>query len=194
MTAPTTPAAPRTPEEVAAGLDLSDESRALLKPGVTTEVYFDELVKAGHLTDAVRYVARLLPAKRAVWWGSLCVWAVRRSQPKAAADAVLRAVVTWLLAPTDENRRAAEAAGRAAGANTPAGMVGTAAFLTEGSMSAPKQPEVLPEPHFSPALVAGAVLAAARLAGAAKTDAMLRQFLALAVDVYRGTNTWEGKA
>jgi hypothetical protein len=134
-----------------------------------------------------------MPAKRAAWWGCLCLWTVARPQPKAAAEAALRAVVTWLLTPTDETRRAAAAAGQAAGANTPAGMLGTAAFLCEGSMSAPKQPEVLPEPHLSGTLASGAVLTVARQAGAAKTAGLLRQFLALAVDVYRGANSWEGR-
>jgi hypothetical protein len=184
----------RTPQEVCDGLDLHDESRALLRPGLTAEGYFDELIKAGQVADAVRYVSRLLPAKRSVWWGSLCVWAVARPQPKPAAEAALQAVVTWLLTPTDENRRAAGAAGQESGPHTPAGMLASAAFLSEGSMSPPKQPEVLPKPHFTSAMVSGAVLGAARMAGVAKTARLMRQFLALAVDVYRGTNTWEAKA
>jgi hypothetical protein len=188
------PPAPRSPQEVCDGLDLSDEARALLRPKISAEVYFDDLIKAGHHADAIRYVARLMPAKRAVWWGCLCTWAVARPQPKPAAEDALRAAVAWLLAPTDENRRAAGTAGLNAGPNTPAGMLGSAAFVSEGSMSAPKQPEVLPEPHLPGSLVAGAVITAARQAGAAKTAGLFRQFLALAVDVYRGANSWERKA
>ena len=186
MTTATKPAV-----EVCRGIDLSDEGAKLLSGNPTGQQFFDALNKAGLYTDAVRVLARLLAPRDGVWWGCLCAWAVGRSP---AGEASIQAAVRWLQDPTDAHRRAAGDAGKTAGPATAAGMVGTAAFLAEGSMSPAGQTDVPTKPELTPKLVSSAVLAAARSSGAAATAPHLRQYLAIGVDVFRGTNRWTTSA
>lgn len=179
--------------EVAGDMKLSDEGRKLLRPDITAVEFFDRLVRAELFPDAVRLIARAMTAKEAVWWGVLCVWATARPRPAAKVEAALQAVVKWHREPTDANRRAAGAAGTAVGSVTPVGLVAAAALFADGSLAPAGQPEVKPDPHLSATLVAEAVLALSRSAGfAPQGGPLLRQFLAVAVDVFRGTNRPNG--
>ncbi|WP_439630191.1 DUF6931 family protein [Gemmata sp.] len=188
-TRPPTPAA-----ELVRDLKLSEDGRSLLRPEMTGAEFFDALVRARLLPDAARLIARAMLPREAVWWGALCVWATAGPQPAVRPEAAVRAAVTWLREPTDVNRRAAGAAGTAAGPTTPAGLVATAAFLADGSLAPDGQPEVRADPHLPATLVAEAVLNLSRAAGPAPPGGpLLRQFLAVAVDVFRGTNTSHGK-
>ncbi len=188
--APAPAAPPKTPRELSEGLDLSDEAKARLTPGVTSAAYFDALVAAALYPDAIRFTARLMDKPQAVWWGCLCAWHAARGGATDEEKAALKAVVVWLRGPTDEARRAAGDAGKAAGGTTPAGMLGYAAFMAEGSMSPPGKPEVPPKPTFTADFVAQAVLGASRKGGAAGVRDRQKTFLTRAVEVIRGTNKW----
>jgi len=186
---------PRPAQELVGDLKLSDDGRKLLRPDMTVVEYFDALVKARQFPDAVRFVARVMTPKQAVWWGTLCIWATARPQPTTKMAAAVHAVGKWLREPSDVNRRAAGVAGTAVGSTTPAGLIATAAFLAEGSLAPEGKFEVKPDPRLSATLVAEAVLALSRSAGHAPSGGpLVRQFLVIAVDVFRGTNTPEGKA
>lgn len=179
----------KSAQETVGDMKLSDDGRKLLRPDLTGVEFFDQLVKAKLFSDAVRLIARVMTTKEAVWWGVLCVWTTARPRPAAPTDGAVRAVMTWLREPTDANRRAAGKAGTAAGATTPIGLVATAALMADGSLTPAGQPEVKPDPNLPATLVAEAVLALSRTAGAATPGGpLLRQFLAIAVDVFHGTN------
>jgi len=176
-------------------MKLSDEGRTLLRPEMTGVEFFDVLVKARLFPDAVRFMARAMTPKQAVWWGALCVWSTARPQPAPKTEAAVRAAVKWLREPTDENRRAAGTIGTSVGTETPAGIIATAAFLAEGSVAPEGQPEVKADPCMPGTLVAEAVLNLSRSAGHEPAGGpLVRQFLVIAVDVFRGTNTPEGKS
>lgn len=184
---------PRLAVDVCRDFELSDEAKKLLAPKLTAEVFFDQLVKEGQFPDAIRVISRLLTPKQAVWWGCLCVWAAHRDKPPPEVNAAVGAVVKWLKDGTDESRRAAREIGEKAGPATPAGMLATSAFLSEGLLSNPGSPEVPTDPSHTPKVIASTVITSARLAGKANANALMRQFLAVAVDVSRGTNSWTKK-
>ena len=123
----------------------------------------------------MEFIARVLAAPGAVWWGCICAWHPARANLSAAESGAFRALVNWVQKPTEENRRAAEAAGAAAGMSTPAGALASAAVWSSGSMSPPGLPEVLPPPD----LTAATVVAALRLA-AGGDDKELPRFVRLA--------------
>lgn len=187
----TTPEPPPSAAAVAQPITLSEAARRLLRDGQPPGAYFQQLMENGLFRDAVQFSAHLLPKAEAVWWGCLCVWASARPNPAPTHVEALRATVRWLRQPSEENRRAAEAAGRAAGRDTPAGALALAAFWSGGSMSRPGLPEVAPAPHLTAKTVAGAVLMAATQGGPAAVEQRYRQFLALAADVDSGKNHWE---
>jgi hypothetical protein len=105
-------------------------------------------------------------------------------------EAALGATVHWVLDPTEENRQKTRTLGDLAKKSTPAGCLAMAAFWSEGSISLPDQPEVLPEPDLTAKAVTGAVKIAATSAPAAKASVFHRQFLALALEVAEGRNRW----
>lgn len=188
------PIPPRPATEVAAGLELTADARAMLRPDLDAGAYFDILIKAGLYRDAVAVVSRMLTPKQAVWLGCLCLWTAGAPAPGSAAEAAVRACVIWLRTSTEEARRAAQRAGDAATPRTPAGLLATAAFLAEGSMAPPGAPEVLPKPHFAGLMVQQAVLLLAASPATPDEAQFLRTALALAVEVYRGKNTYGGIA
>lgn len=175
------------------GIKLTDEAQAKLRPGVSAEVYFDDLTKSGLHADAIRVLSRLLAPRSGVWWGCLCAWEAMAPRKRELDEAAIAAVVMWLKDPTDENRRAAGAAAKSAGRTTAAGLVGSAAYYSEGSIATPGKTEVPTKPEFTPKLVASAVLTAARSGGASQTTPRMRQYLVIGTEVYRGKNTWVTK-
>ncbi len=179
---------PKLAREVVPAIRLSDEAKGLLRPELTAVEYFDLLVKEKLFPDAVRVISQVMTASEAVWWGILCLWEANRPRPGPATERVLRTATQWLQSPTDENRHEVAAAGRAAGPETPAGMLGSATLLAGGSLAPEGQPVVTADPHLTGKIVAEAVLAVARGKGTDPSQAGFREFLAIAVDVCRGAN------
>lgn len=166
---------------------LSPAAAALLTPAAGPPAFFEALVAAGHLADARRLLAHALPPHRAVWWATLCLHHSGTRQPLPAAErAALLAAGRWCLAPSEATRRAAEAAGRAAGQATAGGVLGLAAFLSGGSMSRPGRPAVLPEPHLCGRLCGVVVYLASVRSDPARYKQHLRDYLAVGRAVARG--------
>src|SRR6516225_12092014 len=55
-------------------------------------------------SDAIVFLAHLLPRREAVWWAIQCVRALIGA---SADDGAHRSAETWVRAPTEDNRRAA---------------------------------------------------------------------------------------
>lgn len=175
----------RTVEQVAGGLELSEEATKLMEPKALAPTFFDKLINAKLYPDAIRYTSRLLTPQAAIWWGCLCLWHVKRPGDNEKLPNALRATVQWLQDPSEKRRREAEAAAKAAGTTTPEGTLAYAVFLSGGSISVPDQTEVPTKPHYTPKCVANVVLAASRLGPASETMQRQLTFLQLATSVYR---------
>jgi hypothetical protein len=183
--------AARTAADVCRQFELSDPARALLGERQSPGAFFSLLVQERLYPDALRFAAHYLPKREAVWWGCLCAWQVYRPEPPAKEGAALEAVVGWVREPTEANRRDAEKAGREAGVGSVAGGLALAAYLSEGSIAPPGQPPVDPKPTLTAQTVAGAVVLAARQAGAARMAEHARHFAVLAAEVAEGRLRWE---
>ena len=118
--------------KICEGVKLGDRARGLLDDELAPREYFDLLVSNGLDEDAIQFMARWLSKREAVWWGCLCAWAVCRPNPAEAVDAALKAAVTWVQDPSEENRQETRTRGKAAGPQTPAGGVALAAFHNFG--------------------------------------------------------------
>lgn len=178
---------PLSAAAVVAGLNLSDDAQKLLRPNTTAEAYFDALVNAGLFADAIRVVVRLMTPKQAVWWGCLCGWAAKRANTGPA----VRAAAVWLRDPTDANRRAAGDVAKSIGVATLGGLLASAVFHAEGSVSAPGATPIASPPGLTGTLI-GTMVLAGTAARAADPAGIRRKLLAIAVEVYRGTNVWTG--
>jgi hypothetical protein len=111
-------------------------------------------------TDAIIFLAHLLPRREAVWWASQCVRAMLGS---AADDGALRAADGWVRAPEDDNRRAALAAFSAGHQRAATTWLAFAAGWSGGSVT-PLDKDPMPAP---PAACAQGVHTAVILAACA---------------------------
>lgn len=166
--APAAEAAPAPPRPAAETycqhLELSDEARQLLQPGLPPEEYLDQLIAKELFPDGLRFVAGWLPKPQAVRWACYCVQGVLGENLTAGEKRAFDAALCWAAEPTEENRRAAEAAAEKNQFNGPAGWLALGAFWSGGSLAPSKLPEApAPEGLTSQALAAALVLAAARV-------------------------------
>ena len=111
-------------------------------------------------TDAIIFLAYLLPRREAVWWAIQCVRAMLGS---SADDGALRAADAWVRAPEDDNRRAALAACNARDQRAATTWLAFAAGWSGGSVT-PSDNDPMPAP---PAACAQGVHTAVILAACA---------------------------
>ncbi|MCU0874129.1 MAG: FHA domain-containing protein [Pirellulaceae bacterium] len=151
-------------EEYCRQLELSDEARPLLEPGLPPELYIDRLIAHGLFPDGLRFVGNWLPKPDAVRWACQCVQGVLGQQLTAGEQRAFDAALCWAAEPSEENRRHAETAAEKNQFNGPASWLALGAFWSEGSLAPANLPEALPpEGLAAQALAAALVLAAARV-------------------------------
>lgn len=176
-------AAAKSAADVCRLFALSAPAGKLLVPDLSPEEFAARLIEQSLYADAVRLFAFALPTRDAVWWACLCLWEHYRPEPAPAVAELLQAVVDWLKAPTDPNRRRAELACQRVPPDSPASQLGFAVYASGGSMAPASLPCVAPPPHLSAKMTAGAILLAAYLKAPHEADYQ-RRFLALAGDVF----------
>jgi hypothetical protein len=176
------------PLALRAGLD--EPAVALLMQGLTPGQYLERLIAQGQLPAAVLFLAWALGRREAVWWACRCVALVVSDRDRPEELAALEAARRWAAAPTEDNRRLAEAAAAAAGYATPAGCVAVAAFWSGGSLAPARLAAVSPPEHLLPGAVASSILLAAVKREPEKAEDKYRQFLALGQDVAAARDRW----
>jgi len=149
------------------------------------------LAREGDPADAVEFLARWLPPRQRIWWGCLALWHVYRPEPPAQVDATLAALVRWVEEPTDENRRAVRAAGDSLGRRHPVGALAFAAFWSEGSMSLPGLPEVLPPSDLSSQTLASTLSLAVNSQSFERSRELYQYFVKLGLDVAAEPMHWD---
>ncbi|MBA4191480.1 MAG: hypothetical protein C0467_26165 [Planctomycetaceae bacterium] len=174
---------------------LKPPARALLAPGLTTRDFFDVLVSAGHLADARRLLAHTMPARRSIWWATLCLHHAVEKAPFDTPEEghAFEAAARWVVAPSEATRRAAEYAAWEAHPTTPAGILAMACFLSGGSISRPGLPHVCAAPHLSGRLSGVVVYLASVRFDPARYLRHLRDYLAIGQEIAAGRNLPPGR-
>jgi hypothetical protein len=176
--------------EVCKNFELKAEAQPLLGDGLSPLEFVRVLVERKQCPAAVQFLAHALPAREAVWWGCLCVRHVSGGElPPKEADAC-KAAVEWVLEPTEDKRKAAQAPGEKAGIGTPAGGLAMATTWTGGSLAPPEAPVVPPGPFVPAKAIAGAILLAATKAPPVKIGDTQRLFVEMGVGVAQGQFVW----
>ncbi len=188
MTAPNTV---RGPLDIAALAGLDEELRASFAPGAPHRAVVQQMVNAGQLPEAVKFVAFSLPRREGVWWA--WVTAKRAAGPDAPppVKACLDATERWIAQPTDANRRTAFELAEKAELGTPAGCAGAAAFFAGESIAPPNVAAVPPGPHDCNRMIANAVILAA-IKEPEKAPEAFVQSLQQGLDVIGKINLWPG--
>jgi hypothetical protein len=180
-------------EAIAAVAELGDKAMALLKPDYHPREYVTLLTENKLYPDAVRFLAHALPKREAVWWGWICARRSAGSSPPPLIKAALAATETWIAQPTEENRRAAHDAAKAADLGTPAGCAALGAFFSGGSLAPAHAPAVPPGDYLTAKAVSGAVVFAAVANEPEKAPEKFNNFLAQGLEVTVKIKLWEPK-
>ena len=188
-----TTAAKSAAETIAGVAELSEPALALLRPELEPRAFVELLTEKKLYRDAVQFLAHALPKREAVWWAWVAARRASGGDPPPKIAAALAAVEKWISQPSDENRRAARAAGEKAEFRTPAGCVGLAVFMSGGSLAAPGAPEVPPGEYLSAKVVGGAVTVSALSTEPEKGPEKFRSFIAQGLEVARRIKLWEPK-
>jgi hypothetical protein len=187
--------AAKTAAELCQHFKLGDQAQPLLKDGQTPRQLLDALMEKKQHLDAVRLLAYALPKREAVWWALGCAKMVAGANPPPApAAAALQAIEKWVLEPSEENRRVAQAAAEAAPVGTAAGCAAMAVFWSGGSLSPPNAPVVPPGEYLTAHGVACAIMLAAVQSEPQKAREKYQIFLTQGIDVANGANRWPEKA
>jgi hypothetical protein len=183
-----------TAAEVCRRFALGEEARVLLSAGQPPGAFLDVLIRHGLHTDAARFLAHALPKREAVWWALRCAREVAGAEPPEAVAAALNAAETWVLDPSEPNRRAAMPAAEAAGFGTPAGCAALAVFWSGGSLAPPDLPAVPPADHLTAHGVSCGVMLAAVQNEPQKAPERYQRFFALGLAVAEGQDRWSEPA
>lgn len=155
-------------------IDAKDERRAPAS-------WWAELIAAGELALAIRFLAMALPRLEAIGWAAemLEQAGVVTSQERNALDAAAR----WIQVPDDDTRRAAWDAAEAV-REGPARYLGAAIFFSGGSIAPADCGPVAPPADSCGVSAAATILGAATRT--ADSDEFLRQALAAGARIATG--------
>ena len=107
---------------------------------------------------AILYLAHVFPRREAVWWARQCVEAILGA---GAEDDALRAAEAWVRQPDEVNRRVALDVGRLADRAKATTWLALAAGQSGGSLAAPEQKPMPPQPSACAGAANAAIILAA---------------------------------
>jgi hypothetical protein len=168
-----------------------EEAKKLLAENLTVEAFLQLLMKQQLWEDAANVLAHGVSKREAVWWACQCARSVSGSKPPAKIAEALQVAEKWVKDPSEDNRRPAEAAAKAAEIGTPAGCAALAAFWSGGSLSPPGQPVIPPDETLTAGAAADAVLLAAVATEPEKAEEHYARFLSEGIKIAEGANRWE---
>lgn len=145
-------------------MELSKEAIATLKPDMNAPGAVQALLGGGHMQDALKLLARLLPKRYAVAWLCQCARGETLG-PEDRAGASL--AEKWVRDPSETNRRAAFEFANAGGYKSCGTWLAAAAGWSGGSLAPASQQTPVPPAEF---LTARAAVAAANLLAAMVED------------------------
>jgi hypothetical protein len=180
---PKTP--PKTVEEIARPLPLSEPAKARIPQATTPRALLDLLIADGLIDDAIRILAHALPKREAVGWGCLCVRPSFGPQTLPPEIEAIEAAELWVKDPSEPNRRGAGKASESADVSTAAGCLAVSAFWSGGSLAPPNLPAVPPRDDLTAQAVAGAIMMASVVVPV-ETAKRRREFLTIGMDVASG--------
>lgn len=162
--------------------DLDEELQSLLSDEINVRGFFDALVEADRLPEALDLMTRALPARYAIAWASECLERdlAEQAEPEQADRLCLAAAKRWLGEPSEQHRRSAmEMAERLEYATAGAWLAAAVAW-SSGSI-APENLEPVPAPPDASSQALAATLKSIAAREKDGFDARLRICLDLAI-------------
>lgn len=175
-------------------IDLEQAARDCLAADPEPVLFLQSLIKQQLYPDAVRFLARALPKREAVWWACLSARSVMGEKPASSFLQALEAAEAWVYKPTEPHRRQAHLAAQQAVFENAAAWAAMAAFWSEGSIAPEDAPVVPPADNLTAKAVAGAVMLAAVQDQPEKANDKYLFFIEQGIDIANGGNgrLWPG--
>jgi hypothetical protein len=180
-------------EELCLEIGIGRTAKLYLRPEITPRQYLARLLVHDEPGDAVRFIVHSLPRREAVWWACLCLRSVADPMRKPKQAEALKAVVRWVLDPSEEHRRAAGKAGKAATFGVPVGAIAMSAFFSGGSILPPDEKEIPPDPLLTANFLTGTIPGLIAEVPPEKAKPTLLSFIALGIGVALGRYPWRVK-
>lgn len=177
---------PRKAHVICASYQPSLRARKLFDDQTDARTLFLRLLKLELYKDAVQFLAYSLTPRSAVWWGCLSARHIGGEPLPPVEESALDAAVTWVVRQTEESRKQAGEAGKAAGLRTAAGAIALAASWSG------KTPDEIPDevPKLCFKAVAGGIILAAFQRDPREGKNNLKRLLALGLGVFQRHITW----
>lgn len=175
-------------------IELSAEAAACLQADSTPPAFLQAILEQQLVLDAVRFMARGLPKREAVWWACISVRSCLNEQSSPALISALTAAEAWVYKPAETNRRQANNAAHSAGLEHAVSWAAIAAFWSDGSIAPENLPAVPAAENLCSKAVAGAVMLAAVQQEPEKAAQKYEFFIQQAIDIANGGNgqVWQG--
>lgn len=177
-----------TAAAVCADITLSDEAHELLDSTAKPPEFLQQLITAGHQQDAVRFLARALPARESAWWACLSARHGVGDATPAELVAALELAEKWVFKPTDENRYSAQHAAESLDNGSPVYWAAMSVFWSGGSMAPVDVPEVPVDANMCAMAVSGAVLLAGLSDDVDESSRRYQLFLKQGIAIANGDN------
>lgn len=182
-----------TAQELAEHLELNAAAQAIAAQVKTPLELLARLTNETKFSAAVRVRAHLLPHQIAVWWGCLCVESGGLDELSANERRAHDAAHTWVLDPSEDNRRSCDAAAALTKFDGPGAWLSTAAFWT-GSLAPLGMDPVPADARLTGQAVTSALLITAVRGNALAAPERYRAFLRLGDEVAEGKHKIPEKA
>ena len=174
-----------TAAEVCACFKVRKEAVARLLDGMGPGDFVDALVANKQYLDGIDFMAHALPAREVIWWGCLCLQHVCGDSLSPTDKAACRAVVQWVMRPSEEYRAAVLAPAQGTDPASPVAKLAMAVLQTAGNVAPPNSPPTAPDPFAPAQAVAGAIKMACTKADPLQIVETQRLFLELAIRMAR---------
>jgi len=175
-----------TAAEICSRVYLDKAALDLLRPGMSPRGFVDALVEKGQYLAGIDFMAHVLPAREAIWWGCLCLHHTCGSKLEPWERRAYRLTVQWVLQPTEANRAATKQPAEVLGPASAAGCLAAAASQTGGSIGPPDGAPIPPSPLAPNKAVAIAVKVASTKVDAAEIQRTQRSLIGLGMAVAEG--------
>jgi len=167
-------------EDFCLQIGMGRKARLFLRPGLTPRQYLGRLLVHGIISEGIRFQAHTLTKREAVWWACLCLRSVNDPMRKPKQAAALKAAVRWVLDPSEPNRLAAGAAGKAASFSTSVGCIAMSVFWSGGGL----------DPLLTANTLAVTIAAASAEGDLEEINVNMKRFLALGISIAKGQYLW----
>lgn len=139
---------------------LNASALELLEPGMRPEAYIQALTQAEKWPEAVKVMARALPAREAVWWACVCTRQMESDANQEETEA-LEAAEQWVYKPNEDNREKAFRIMQDSNSDSAASLCASAAVVSAGNLPIEKDQHVEIDKQVFPTIIESIILVSA---------------------------------